>query len=84
MARRARRPMANHQQIAANLRANPGQWSDVHTYRTRYTAVGIARCIRTGGREVAGYKPAGAFEAEIRNVDEGTLVRARYVGGGAR
>ncbi|MER7813854.1 hypothetical protein [Streptomyces sp. NPDC096153] len=80
MARPPRRPMAKHQQIAANLRANPGQWADVHTYRSRYTAMGIARCIRSNGREANGYQPAGAFEAEIENVEEGTLVRARYVG----
>ncbi|MFI1472088.1 hypothetical protein [Streptomyces wuyuanensis] len=84
MARLARRPLADHKQIAADLRANPGQWRDVQTYRTRYSAVGVADTIRKGDGKFNAYEPAGAFEADIKMLDEGTLVRARYVGGGAR
>jgi hypothetical protein len=79
MARRLKRPAADHQASADEMRDHPNQWQHVHTYPARYAAVSVAGGIRRGGLGQA-YQPAGAFEARTEMVDDGTAVYARYVG----
>jgi hypothetical protein len=73
-----RQTITRHQPIADGLRALPYQWGQVSDYPALYTALTVARNIRTG--RYPAY-PAGDFEAEIRTGDEGEpIVYARYIG----
>lgn len=84
MSRLAKRPAANHQAAAEQLRQQPGVWQPVHEYRSAITAHTVARCIRTGNR-MGGtsqnpYTPAGAYEARTELTEDGIRVHARYIG----
>lgn len=71
----------NHQAIADQLRAVPGEWLTVQVYPSRYTATSTARLVRQPLAGRPAYHPAGAFETRLVMVDEGTALLARYVGG---
>lgn len=79
MSRPTTHPHTSHAKVAAQLRAHPGVWMQVSVYRTAYTANGIARRIRTAYRQPA-YEPAGAYEARVQQVEDGTAVLARWLG----
>ncbi|MGE9695936.1 hypothetical protein [Streptomyces sp. CH6] len=70
-------------EIAARLRARPGEWALIRTKtgerrRAQSAAQSYARTIRTGGLRAY---PAGQFEARARTDESGTThVYARYVG----
>lgn len=86
MSRLSKRPRTNHKQVAQALRQQPGVWLVVGEYRSGASADNLARRIRCGypiGARVYGtpYQPTGAYEACTELVEEGTRVRARYVGG---
>lgn len=75
----SRRILIRHQPIAEGLRALPGQWGEVGNYEWLGSAQNASRAIRQG--LLPAYRPAGAFEAEIRRDAEGDAhVWARYVG----
>lgn len=82
MSRPARRSRANHKKTAEALRARPGVWMPVGDYSSNISADGVCYMIRAG-RTTSGvwYQPAGAFEAYMVQVDDGTRVHARYIGG---
>lgn len=82
MSRRAKRPMVDHQATAETLRSQPGVWQPVADYRNRGTADRMVRAIRDGlpvGRGSIPYLPAGAFEAQLEFVEDGTRIHARYI-----
>ncbi|MEU6441370.1 hypothetical protein [Streptomyces sp. NPDC047046] len=70
-------------EIAAQLRARPGEWALIRTKtgdtkRAQSAAQSYARTIRTG--RLRAY-PVGQFEARARTAESGvTHVYARYVG----
>lgn len=75
----SRRVLVRHLPIAEGLRARPGQWAEVANYRWRSAAQAAIRCIHNG--VLPAYRPAGAFETEIRYDAEGDAhVWARYTG----
>lgn len=79
-ARGTRQARSRWHRIAAELRANPGQWAVVATYPSmsaRSTAVKI------NAGKVAAMRPAGHWEACTRTVEGETRIYARYVGGGS-
>jgi hypothetical protein len=78
------RSYTNHAEVAASLKARPGEWLLVSAPDSRDTAYHTASYIRSAKRLPA-YSPAGSFDAEIRTVDGATQVYARFVGesGGA-
>jgi hypothetical protein len=62
-------------------------WLVVADYRNRGTADRMALAIRDGrpvGRGSVPYTPAGAFEARLEFVEDGTRIHARYIGEEAR
>ncbi|MEU3851785.1 hypothetical protein [Streptomyces sp. NPDC029554] len=65
-------------EVAAALKARPGQWAVVRTVPARTTAATSAYNIRVA--KSAAYAPAGSFEAVSRSVDGEYRVYARYVG----
>ena len=75
------RPNVKHAEVAARLRANPGEEMPVGPYIDATSARVMARHVRDGG--LPAYQPAGTFEARIvpSPARDGWLVRARYVGG---
>jgi hypothetical protein len=78
VSRLAKRPAADHGAMADTLRETPGVWRSVHTYRSKFSADGIAHGIRSGLRF---YGPAGSFEARVEYDPDGEpVVVARYVG----
>jgi hypothetical protein len=88
VSRLARRPRANHQDVAAQARCQPGEWVVVNDYRSSLVSDGIAYAIRSGYKyaghtDQPPYHPAGAFEARTELTDDGVRVYARYVGGDA-
>lgn len=83
MSRRAKRPMVDHRATAAALRNLPGVWLPVGDYRNGATADAVARAIQAGrqiGPRSIPYTPAGAFEARLEFVEDGTRIHARYIG----
>jgi hypothetical protein len=82
MSRLAIRPRVDHKSVAGRLRETPGVWEIVGTYRSRYSAEGIAHRIRTAGGQLAAYLPAGSFEARVEYVDGDPTVYGRYIGDG--
>jgi len=69
------RPIShNFQQIAQQLKDNPGQWARIDTRGTQPAARSFAFHVRNGTSRA--FQPAGAFEATVRNQD----IWARYVG----
>lgn len=85
MSRLAKRVRADHVLTSAALRARPGVWLVVADYRSPNSAESISHSIRYG-RPIGGkhkgapYAPAGAFEARLELIEDGTRVLARYVG----
>lgn len=75
-----RSPARDYGAIARDLRTQPGRWALVAECTTR-SGYNIARRMRQGA--TAGFRPAGAFEAECRQVGVMTHVYARYLPGGA-
>ncbi|MEV4858956.1 hypothetical protein [Streptomyces ossamyceticus] len=78
MAKRGR-ARADHAQVAAQLRAQPGEWGPVSVYPAAYNARKIAVNIRLARDSFGVYGPAGAFEARTQALEDGTLVEARYI-----
>jgi hypothetical protein len=72
-----RRPVRDYPAIARELRDQPHRWALVAECPAR-TGANVARRMRQG--VTAGFRPAGAFEAEVRDTPEGSSVWARYVG----
>ncbi|WP_030566008.1 hypothetical protein [Streptomyces aureocirculatus] len=69
---------ATHE-TAKVLRDRPTEWAHVDTHPNSNRASNQAHRIRTG--KLAAFRPAGAFEATIRNDHEETFdVYARYIG----
>ena len=71
-------PRTHHFLAAKGLREQPGTEQGVGIYRAPYTARSIVHMITTA--RIPCYAPAGAFEARLVTVDDGTAVHARYVG----
>ncbi len=68
-----------HEEIAAALRANPGEWGVIAEPSVRSQASSLAHRVSHGVLTV--YRPAGTFEAKARTVGDGThRVYARYIG----
>lgn len=72
-------PQLPHYEIAAELRQHPGQWAKI------LTSVNLAYGTKINNGRLAAYRPAGSFEAVVRNTrPEGGSsvgdVYARYVG----
>lgn len=74
-----RRPLGFYVDIAAKLRADPGNW---YRILEKQTNPEIAQRIKKG--EIAAFRPAGSFEATARSGQKGTnktwTIWARYVG----
>lgn len=70
------------QPIAEALRARPREWARVKTGAKKSTGATLAARIKTGA--IAPFRPAGAFEAKSRTIEDGTAVYARYVGEATR
>lgn len=64
--------------VAAQLRATPGEWARIDTKQTKGAATARAQQIRTGS--LRAFRPHGTFEAAARTVDGEHRVYARYVG----
>ncbi|MFE9391627.1 hypothetical protein [Streptomyces sp. NPDC006784] len=79
MTRPRKRTYPSHAKAAARLREHPGMWMQVAVYPVAYSARGAAHRIRTAYR-LPSYEPAGAFEARVEQLDEGTAVVARWLG----
>ncbi|WP_237325615.1 hypothetical protein [Streptomyces sp. CBMAI 2042] len=65
------------------MRQNPFVWLEIGTYPAAYTAASVAAGIergKAGGHIARHYSPAGTFEARTTPVEDGTAVRARYLG----
>jgi hypothetical protein len=71
---------ADHRRIAAELRAQPGEWGTVGVYRSLSTGRHVGSAVRHASGKYGAYGPAGAFEARTELVSDGTRVEARYVG----
>lgn len=86
MTRPVRRAHVDHKATAEHLRAHPGTWLPVGTYRSAPSANGIANDIVTGkmrgGRGPSAYTPPGAFEAQTELTEDEVRVVARYIGDG--
>ncbi|MFJ8049866.1 hypothetical protein [Streptomyces luteogriseus] len=87
MSRLARRPRADHRHTAEEARRRPGTWVTVGEYRNTTSAQDLASRISSGypiGNPVYGtpYWPAGDFESRTSRTEDGTLLEARYTGGG--
>ncbi|MFE7580734.1 HNH endonuclease signature motif containing protein [Streptomyces gardneri] len=74
-----RRAYTDHADVSAVLKATPNEWGFVSAPKSAHTARQTARYIRTGDRLTA-YRPAGSFEAELRQVEGQLHVFARFVG----
>jgi hypothetical protein len=74
--------MANHAQIAAACRANPGRWQYVSTHRSSQNAGNQVRAIQIGRgtKRASSYEPPGAYEACIHTCGDDYGVWARYIG----
>ena len=74
----------NHFAVAAECRANPGQWFEAGEYNSSQSAAGaigyIARASVRRDSQNSAYTPAGSFEARQTLTDFGARVEARYVG----
>lgn len=71
--------MEIYRERAAELRTNANEWQRVASYSTHANARRAAINIRGG--KFNDFSPAGAFEAELCEVDQGLWpVRARFVG----
>lgn len=81
MSRPVKRRPVDHQVVAIHLQSRPGVWMEVGEYLSLVSADGTAYRVRTG-RNAPMYRPAGAFEARTKMTEFGTVVEARYVGGG--
>lgn len=81
MSRLARRPLVDHRETAARLRAEPGTWLPVGEYRHGSGAQGMAGFIRNASGSSGGwYQPAGSFETRTELTENGVRLEARYVG----
>ncbi|RLV66304.1 hypothetical protein STAN_1825 [Streptomyces sp. CBMAI 2042] len=83
MPRRGHRTPIRHAQKSAWMRQNPFVWLEIGTYPAAYTAASVAAGIergKAGGHIARHYSPAGTFEARTTPVEDGTAVRARYLG----
>lgn len=76
--RRDHTAQVRHQEVTRQLKESPGDWACVGTYETASTSASMAYLIRSG--RLAAYRPAGAFQARARFVDEEYRVYAVYVG----
>jgi hypothetical protein len=63
---------------AALLMERPGEWAVIREPASRMAAYAMAYQIRRG--ILAGFRPAGAFEAMGRTVNGTYRVYARYIG----
>lgn|GEM_PF-4148308 len=69
----------NHTEVAAALKAAPGQWQFVGEWPSRAGAESAALRIR-GAYKARMYEPAGSFDARTELTEMGCLVEARYLG----
>jgi hypothetical protein len=77
----SRHTRVDHAQVAAALRAAPGQWLTVGEYHNPTTVTRIAHMIRSASFALSiWYGPAGAFETRTRLTEDGTLLEACFVG----
>jgi hypothetical protein len=74
---RPRSHRRDYSRIAVELQSRPGEWALVAECPARSGYI-VAQRMRTG--DAVGFRPAGAFEAEARQFEEGTRVYARFVG----
>ena len=72
---------ADHAEIARQLFVQPGTWGTVNTYPFRQTAKDTAGAIRAARQTFCVYGPPGSYDTRITNVEDGTLLEARYVRG---
>ncbi|QCX77872.1 hypothetical protein C9F11_21200 [Streptomyces sp. YIM 121038] len=68
-----------HADTAKKLKAQPHAWCRVQKRKKRGDAATAAYQIRNG--ILAAFRPAGAFEAKSKTVNDEFFVYARYVGG---
>jgi hypothetical protein len=74
---------AEWREIAADLRAHPGEWALVHSGSSEAAMRKAAARIKKGSPKA--FEPAGDFDAASRKSGDGTTdVYARYVGGDQR
>ncbi len=74
-----RRPYHQHPPIAAQAREHPGVWIRIGPYAGRASAMVTAQKIRSG--QFLAYRPGGAYETEVRGVqDAEPVVWVMYVG----
>jgi hypothetical protein len=71
----------DHEAFVEALKSRPGQWAIHPRSATQSPVQSASLAISIRHARVKAYRPAGAFEAAIRRVDdEHTNVYARYVG----
>lgn len=73
--RRVSEVAADHDAIAAALRARPGRWAVIASGSVQ---TGLVAQIRRGA--MPAYQPTGAYEAVRRTVEGRVVVYARFVG----
>lgn len=78
MSRATGTPRADHQHTADMAREMPGQWVFAGTYNSSGSANGVAGMVRRAD-QLRFYRPAGAFEADVRLTDDGADLWVRYV-----
>ncbi|MDJ1132445.1 hypothetical protein [Streptomyces iconiensis] len=79
MSRPVKRPRADHAAAVRHLRAHPGMWSELSTHRVGYAARQLAHRIHTAYR-LPHYEPAGAYEAQVADRDDTSIVIVRWLG----
>lgn len=74
----------DHFTVAAECRANPGEWQTVGEYNSTQSAYGamghIINAVIKSPSQRSAYSPAGSFEARQELTEFGARVEARYVG----
>jgi hypothetical protein len=73
-----RKPKTSHLECVSRAKSSPGQWIEVTTYRSRYSAQGIAFAIK-GGR-MPYYLPASHWITQLVDTEDGTALFIKYVG----
>ncbi|WP_055590408.1 hypothetical protein [Peterkaempfera griseoplana] len=68
----------NHAPVAAECRANPGEWHRTRAYPSSHTAKTTADHVRAG--RLPSYTPAGAYDGTVRTEDGEPVLYVRYVG----
>jgi hypothetical protein len=72
------RGTGKHEEIARQLRENPGQWAPIDKRPSVNSASSLAHQVRTA--YFSAYAPKGSYEAAARSVDGERHVYARYIG----